>query len=135
MTDSPYTVSWFFGHDFLGQGVASPWFKWGSPFVHNSNAYYCPTCGDVWARIHVDSPASRWCFIARECAAHGLPFLLQYDTAKLNDSAPLCIWAREFLLAFSFAEAGGIYDTYLVDRSGVFPGFDSPASPSTPPPF
>lgn len=107
-------VSWFLEDKFLGQGQCPTATKWGHPLTQMHNAYYCPDCGEVWARILTDDPASRWYFIPRRCKRHGPPFLLQYNEEELNSSAPLHIWAREFLIAMTFYNMGRDYEIYLV---------------------
>ena len=32
-------------------------------------AYFCPACGDIWGKVHMD--ASRWMAVTIPCRAHG----------------------------------------------------------------
>jgi hypothetical protein len=112
-----YSVDWFLEDKHIGSGTMPSPFKWGAPIPQHSNAYYCPVCGDVWARIAVQD--AKWFFIPRRCKKHGPPFLLQYNTHELNSSAPIEIWAREFLIAMELMKKQNRpYDVYLV-ASGV----------------
>lgn len=110
-----HTISWFIENQYLGKGEASPEMKWGKPVHPNHIAFYCPLCGEVWARMLINRLDCKWYFIPRNCKKHGPPFLLRYDD-PMNESAPINVWAREFLIAMEWRKAGRDYETYLVSH-------------------
>lgn len=70
----------------------------------HSIVYVCPQCGDAWGRIIFDTPGSRWLPIRRQCPKHGPPLILPYNDPYTHSSAPISVWAHEFLAAFAAAE-------------------------------
>lgn len=44
----PYQASYFITGRYMGSSTFT------APFVPRSMAYFCATCGDIWARIHVE---------------------------------------------------------------------------------
>jgi hypothetical protein len=72
-----------------------------------STGYYCPHCGDVWARL-INPKSSQWVFYAADCEKHptayntlfGVPagsICKSYDLPLL-DALPLDLLRREVLL-------------------------------------
>lgn len=60
-------------------------FSWPVPPHSPSLAYFCATCGEVWARITVEL-AGPWIVIHRPCAVHRpvLPIEMSYPPASLS---------------------------------------------------
>lgn len=58
-------------HYFLGNGVVGtsvlPTHATGAP---DSVAYFCATCGEIWARILVEGSEGEWQLSNTPCAAH-----------------------------------------------------------------
>jgi len=78
-----------------------------------STLYFCPTCGDVWARL-INAP-DWWTTFPRPCPRHGPPFLLQYDPVDPTRGVPASVLARELVLALDWMDATGkSYPIYLI---------------------
>lgn len=108
------TITWFLEDKPIWIGPIATKFRWGEPYPHWSLAYYCPKCGNVWA-MQVMAPDVGWTYLPRMCKRHGPPFLLSASDETINDSAPLHIWAREFLIAYElYTKQGSAYDIALL---------------------
>lgn len=61
--------TWFIQGRTFGPFPVSPSFIKAELTPPRSYAYYCPICGDVWAR-RIISPAARWLFWSFHCPKH-----------------------------------------------------------------
>ncbi len=71
-------------------------------FIPASLAFFCPGCGDVWARFMIDDGlGTLWTSHNRPCAKCGIGSVWQDAPffAPLMAAMPLKVVAREFLLA------------------------------------
>lgn len=116
-------ASYFFGRSYWGASTfQAPHERWP-----NSKAYFCSTCGDVWARVVVD--ATPFEVIPRPCANHSKHFMsesssvpgsiLPYAVGK--DWVSVMDWAVAFEHlppALQQAELG-LYYRYFMQESEV----------------
>ncbi len=92
-------ASYFLGSAYLGQ-VPRLWWD-AAQMSHVSLAFFCPRCGEIWARAH-DTAAAEWHVITRGCTKHptwafepgGLLSLPWFKSQDL----PLPVLEREFHL-------------------------------------
>jgi hypothetical protein len=64
------SAQYFRGTRLVGTGPYSPRWSTSTAPGQFSYAYFCPTCGDIWARIATDRP---WFAVTRGCQAHPYP--------------------------------------------------------------
>ena len=64
--------SFFINGQFRGHRTLESFWKNrdGGVYMTSNYALYCPTCGEVWARITIDKPGASWNFAARPCRQH-----------------------------------------------------------------
>ena len=74
-------------------------------------AYFCPHCGEIWARAvydyHFDYqpiPAASWVIETRRCAAHGDGFLLVGRESELQHCSRELLKREAFLLCINHKE-------------------------------
>lgn len=77
------------------------------PFSHH---YFCPACGEVWAKVVVMDEKTKHCFLPKPCPQHGLGSLLCSWDDYLNLSLATKAILREIDLCLSNPEA---YKGYL----------------------
>lgn len=108
--DGNATVSYFEGSQFLGTrevyccGYASTDGKRHSAYWPHT-AYFCPHCGEVWARAVYDHhfayspiPAASWVVESRRCPSHGDGYLLSGCNSLQLSTCSRELLAREALL-------------------------------------
>lgn len=60
-------TSYFLGPRLLGQSPEIPWWS-DTQLCVGSDAYLCPTCGELWGRVHVEG--KDWFPLRRGCSLH-----------------------------------------------------------------
>lgn len=106
MSSPNYTQTWFVQGKVLGQWPIGLQRTCSTIHAPQSLAYYCPVCGDVWAR-RIIAPETNWMFWSVHCPRHPdapvwrrppgtliLSFFLQDETFNF----PKELYAREALL-------------------------------------
>jgi len=109
-----FPILFFVENHLVGVGKRGYETTKGELHVPFSYVYFCPNCGEPWARIVCDDPNTRWIHYRRKCPKHGPPFLLAFGDEEFNEAAPLSVWVREFKLAMQWLEMGGNYRTYQI---------------------
>ena len=101
---STYTYSLFFRDQYLGQGVGRLRQRDARLFPPDHIAFFCNSCGEIWARAVADTETAKWMVLAHTCDRCGIGRInLEYwigDDAK----GPLDWLKREFLLALEHGE-------------------------------
>lgn len=59
----------FIGPRLIGSDTVPFFYRHGQRISPKSHAFFCPVCGEIWARIFI--PDTKWYVIHRECSAHG----------------------------------------------------------------
>lgn len=67
-----WTQTWFIDGKCLGQAPCTAEHIRTELPPPRSLAFFCPVCGDVWARRIIE-PATRWNVLTRECKKHIAP--------------------------------------------------------------
>jgi len=65
-----------------------------------SHAYFCPCCGEIWARIFIDVEPQHWMVSTMLCAKHGLGSIWREWDKEYMDALPIEALKLEFLLAY-----------------------------------
>lgn len=60
-------ASYFLGNRLLASSAPAPWWS-DSDLAHHSQAFFCPTCGEIWGRIAVDNLS--WMAVTAGCVKH-----------------------------------------------------------------
>lgn len=68
----PWTQTWFIDKGLVAQAPCKPEHIRNESHPPLSLAFFCPKCGDVWARRIIE-PATRWNVLTHECAKHPAP--------------------------------------------------------------
>ncbi len=80
------TIQYFWANgNFLGQRIAPKYFRAADEPVQSNRAFCCLKCGDVWARITVDTPNVGWVFCSRPCRKCFVPQFSWYHHGTLAD--------------------------------------------------
>lgn len=99
-----WTQTWFLDGKCIGQAPCKAEHVRNEMHPPLSLAFFCPVCGDVWARRMIE-PATRWNVLTRECKKHPSPrycepqgsVWIEYDKDFL-DNLPKNILQYETLL-------------------------------------
>lgn len=67
-----WTQTWMIDGKLVCQAPISVEFSHAQPHAPYSYAYFCPQCGELWAR-RIISPATRWNVLTHECPKHEAP--------------------------------------------------------------
>lgn len=65
-----YEVSFFFGSTYLGKASAEAEQRGEFILQPASHAFFCPRCGNIWARIVSHRPPESWATWYRTCPQH-----------------------------------------------------------------
>lgn len=94
-------LSFFVGDKYLGRGIARPPAR-GTPSHY---AWFCPQCGEIWARAVVELPGIEWQTYRVLCPRHQHPgwftvpgSIWQMLDTELNDALPPAALQREFTI-------------------------------------
>lgn len=88
---------YFVGTRLIGSAPSAWWCSTSQFF--DSLLLICPTCGETWARIVLDS-SKEWFFRRTHCPAHGGGSFIPPWSFPL-ETLPTQVLNREFLLAYS----------------------------------
>ena len=91
-------VHYFLGGARIAKGTQRP--QWNEHADFPSTAYFCPTCGEIWARILVEGTS--WNMLLIPCQAHGGGEFLPPWSASI-DAYPLEVLLHDFPLALKRA--------------------------------
>lgn len=96
----PLTASVFVGNDFLGTFTYEA--RNYYPFSYLSKAYFCPQCGEVWARVvvgeHPFYPFYSHCEAHAGIAIGGGSLISHMAVFELQAHWPAEVWHREVRL-------------------------------------
>lgn len=117
---SCFEVSFLLGSRNLGSA------KWPHQYSHEqrhvpySRAYFCPKCGDIWARMFVHANPEHWTVSTRHCRRHVTRFsvidsgtFIQYggEIVQENFDIPLPVLVEDFLFLMTlFDKHPGSYE-------------------------
>jgi hypothetical protein len=66
--------------------------------IPKSTAYFCPRCGELWGRVHLEGIIPSWEVLERACIRHGSGFLYHPTYEELWPMAPADVMMRELIL-------------------------------------
>lgn len=100
-------ASWWLRNQFLGEGEILPEPDARRDPTRYNTAYFCPMCGEIWARVAVEGQ-KQWISWSVQCDKHHSPYwpiiygsmYLMWDRS-FNDSMPEPALWREFDLALA----------------------------------
>jgi hypothetical protein len=100
-------IEFFVGDTSLGKSQIDSEYRDASIHLPWSVAYFCPVCGEIWARCRVTHEGSLRDYMVwtRKCANHSTPFFYEFPGSmwldwdhKWQEAATMPLLIREFEL-------------------------------------